>query len=336
MAGTNRRKLTCGADELQSKGRTMTATAGRMVMLALVLVAFVAALVFGLSYMQRERSVETGTRVEAKAEPKVEPKSEIRKESNIGATADVKADAKVESSTAAKPATAATPAVSPPASRPQAESSPAPAKAEAKAETGVPAESSPPADTDRSVPTFDITRVERTGDAVIAGRAAPGATVELLRDGQSLGRAVADQSGQFVMTPPPLPPGNYDLTLRSRLPDGKQAISEQKMAVALDAAESASPAVRSHAETPRPAKDNKMADRSAPEAGGPSQASLPSRKRSTSAVIVSRGDSLWRISRATYGSGELYPLVLRANRSQIRNPDLIYPGQSFVLPRRAR
>ena len=314
----------------------MTATAGRMVMLALVLVAFVAALVFGLSYMQRERSVETGTRVEAKAEPKVEPKSEIRKESNIGATADVKADAKVESSTAAKPATTATPAVSPPASRPQAESSPAPAKAEAKAETGVPAESSPPADTDRSVPTFDITRVERTGDAVIAGRAAPGATVELLRDGQSLGRAVADQSGQFVMTPPPLPPGTYDLTLRSRLPDGKQAISEQKMAVVLDTAESASPAVRSHAETPRPAKDNKMADRSAPEAGGPSQASLPSRKRSTSAVIVSRGDSLWRISRATYGSGELYPLVLRANRSQIRNPDLIYPGQSFVLPRRAR
>jgi hypothetical protein len=336
MAGTNRRKLTCGADELQSKGRTMTATAGRMVMLALVLVAFVAALVFGLSYMQRERSVETGTKVEAKAEPKVEPKSEIKKESNIGATADVKADAKVESSTAAKPATAATPAVSPPASRPQAESSPAPAKAEAKAETGVPVESSPPADTDRSVPTFDITRVERTGDAVIAGRAAPGATVELLRDGQSLGRAVADQSGQFVMTPPPLPPGNYELTLRSRLPDGKQAISEQKMAVALDAAESASPAVRSHAETPRPAKDNKMADRSAPEAGGPSQASLPSRKRSPSAVIVSRGDSLWRISRATYGSGELYPLVLRANRSQIRNPDLIYPGQSFVLPRRAR
>lgn len=336
MAGTNRRKLTCGTDELQSKGRTMTATAGRMVMLALVLVAFVAALVFGLSYMQRERAVETGTRVEAKAEPKVEPKSEIKKESNIGATTDVKADAKVESSTAAKPATAATPAVSPPASRPQAESSPAPAKAEAKAETGVPAESSPPADTDRSVPTFDITRVERTGDAVIAGRAAPGATVELLRDGQSLGRAVADQSGQFVMTPPPLPPGTYDLTLRSRLPNGKQAISEQKMAVVLDAAESASPAVRSHAETPRPVTGNKMTDRSAPEAGKPSQASLPSRKRSTSAVIVSRGDSLWRISRATYGSGELYPLVLRANRSQIRNPDLIYPGQSFVLPRRAR
>lgn len=312
----------------------MTATTGRTVMLVLLLVAFVAALLFGLSYMQRERSGETKSRVEAKAEPKVEPKTEP----NIVPRADVKAEAKAAPATEAKPAAAAAPAVSPPGSRPQAESSSAPAtaKAEAKAETGAPAQPPRPADADRSIPSFDITRVERTGDAVIAGRAAPGATVELLRDGESLGRAVADQSGQFVMTPPPLPPGNYELTLRSRLPDGKQATSEQKMAVALDAAESASAAVRSRAEAPRPVTENKMASRSVPEAGGPSDVRLPSKKRAPSAVVVSPGDSLWRISRATYGSGELYPLVLRANRSRIRDPDLIYPGQSFVLPRRAR
>lgn len=316
----------------------MTATTGRTVMLVLLLVAFVAALVFGLSYTQRERSGETKSRVEAKAEPKVGPKTEP----NIVPRADVKAEAKAAPATEAKPAATATPAVSPPGSRPEAESSSAPAtakaeaKAETKAETGAPAQLPRPADADRSIPSFDITRVERTGDAVIAGRAAPGATVELLRDGESLGRAVADQSGQFVMTPPPLPPGNYELTLRSRLPDGKQAISEQKMAVALDAAESASAAVRSRAEAPRPVTENKMASRSEPEAGGPSDVRFPSKKRAPSAVVVSPGDSLWRISRATYGSGELYPLVLRANRSQIRDPDLIYPGQSFVLPRRAR
>ncbi|EGP06272.1 DedD protein [Bradyrhizobiaceae bacterium SG-6C] len=311
-------------------------------MLVLLLVAFVAALVFGLSYMQRERSGEN-KRVEAKAEPRVEPKAETKAEPKTEPKTAPKADAKAEAKTApmteAKPAATATPAVSPPGSRPQAESSSAPAtaKAEAKAETGTLAQPPRPADADRSVPSFDITRVERTGDAVIAGRAAPGATVELLRDGESLGRAVADQSGQFVMTPPPLPPGNYELTLRSRLPDGKQAISEQKMVVALDAADSASPAVRSRAEAPRPVtEDNKMASRSAPEAGGPSDARLPSKKRAPSAVVVSRGDSLWRISRATYGSGELYPLLLRANRSRIRDPDLIYPGQSFVLPRRSR
>ena len=37
---------------------------------------------------------------------------------------------------------------------------------------------------DESVPVFDIARIERTGDAVIAGRAAPGAIVELLRGGE--------------------------------------------------------------------------------------------------------------------------------------------------------
>ena len=225
------------------------------------------------------------------------------------------------------------PAVSPPASPPQADSSSATARAETKAGTA-PVEPPRPSNTDK--PSFDITRVERSGDAVIAGRAAPGATVELLRDGESLGRAVADQSGQFVMTPPPLPPGNYSLTLRSRSPDGQQATSEQKMAVALDAAQSSSPVAPPRAEAPRPAPETAVADRSAPEAGESSQVRLPSKKRPPSAVVVSRGDSLWRISRATYGSGELYPLLLKANRGQIRDPDLIYPGQSFILPRRAR
>src|SRR6516162_5278099 len=53
--------------------------------------------------------------------------------------------------------------------------------------------------TDQSVPSFDVARTEGTGDAVIAGRAAPGAIVDLLRDGERLDRAVADASGQFVI-----------------------------------------------------------------------------------------------------------------------------------------
>src|SRR5438477_9634144 len=56
-------------------------------------------------------------------------------------------------------------------------------------------------------PTFDIARIEPTGEAVIAGRATPGATVELLRNGELHDRAVADQSGQFVMVPSRLPSG---------------------------------------------------------------------------------------------------------------------------------
>lgn len=49
-------------------------------------------------------------------------------------------------------------------------------------------------------------------------------------------------------------------------------------------------------------------------------------------AIVSRGDSLWRISRRVYGRGLRYTVIYDANQEQIRNPDLIYPGQIFVLP----
>nr|WP_280986387.1 LysM peptidoglycan-binding domain-containing protein [Hansschlegelia zhihuaiae] len=47
---------------------------------------------------------------------------------------------------------------------------------------------------------------------------------------------------------------------------------------------------------------------------------------------VKRGDSLWRISRTTYGQGRRYTVIFTANDDQIRNPNLIYPGQVLVLP----
>src|SRR5262245_16877853 len=84
------------------------------------------------------------------------------------------------------------------------------------------------------VPSFDVARIEPSGDAVIAGRAAPGATVELLRNGEPHDKAVADQSGQFVMVVPRLPAGTYDLTLRARQADGKQITSKQSVAVVLE------------------------------------------------------------------------------------------------------
>jgi hypothetical protein len=92
---------------------------------------------------------------------------------------------------------------------------------------------SPESSADELKPVFDVARVEGSGDAVIAGRAAPAAIVELLRNGELQDRAVADQSGQFVMVPPRLPLGDFELTLRSRQPDGKQAASKQSVAVAL-------------------------------------------------------------------------------------------------------
>src|SRR3979490_3155613 len=149
-------------------------------------------------------------------------------------------------------AATAAPAVPSPASSARDESSAALATAQADA-NAVAAElavSPPPPGTAEAVPVFDIARIERTGDAVIAGRAAPGAIVELLRNGERLDGATADQSGQFVMIPPRLPPGDYELTLRSSERDGTQATSRQSVAVALSEVESSSGAVRSRAEVP--------------------------------------------------------------------------------------
>ena len=110
------------------------------------------------------------------------------------------------------------PMISKPASeaREQSPAELATAKAEANAVVDALAGSPPPPENSDGVPTFDVARIEPTGEAVIAGRAAPGATVELLRDGEVHDRAVADKSGQFVIVPPKLPPGTYDLTLRSK------------------------------------------------------------------------------------------------------------------------
>jgi len=49
-------------------------------------------------------------------------------------------------------------------------------------------------------------------------------------------------------------------------------------------------------------------------------------------VVVQPGNSLWRIARGSYGRGIQYTLIFEANRDQIRDADLIYPGQIFLIP----
>lgn len=53
------------------------------------------------------------------------------------------------------------------------------------------------------------------------------------------------------------------------------------------------------------------------------------------AVIIKRGDNLWRISRKTYGRGIRYTTIYNANRNQIANPHRIYIGQIFKIPENA-
>ncbi|ANM09896.1 MULTISPECIES: Ig-like domain-containing protein [unclassified Rhizobium] len=53
------------------------------------------------------------------------------------------------------------------------------------------------------------------------------------------------------------------------------------------------------------------------------------------AVIIRRGDTLWQISRRTYGLGVRYTTIYIANEDKIIDPDRIRPGQIFGLPKDA-
>ena len=60
------------------------------------------------------------------------------------------------------------------------------------------------------------------------------------------------------------------------------------------------------------------------------QAPLTQSERAS--VIIRRGDTLWQISRRVYGQGVRYTTIYLANEDQIRNPDVIQPGQIFGVP----
>ncbi len=48
-------------------------------------------------------------------------------------------------------------------------------------------------------------------------------------------------------------------------------------------------------------------------------------------VIVMSGDTLWQIAQRFYGNGADYVEIVRNNRGQISDPDLIYPDQQFRI-----
>ena len=52
-------------------------------------------------------------------------------------------------------------------------------------------------------------------------------------------------------------------------------------------------------------------------------------------VVIQPGNNLWKLSRQIYGKGIMYTVIYEANKDQIRNPELIYPGQIFLTPEAA-
>lgn len=52
----------------------------------------------------------------------------------------------------------------------------------------------------------------------------------------------------------------------------------------------------------------------------------------TKTYTVVKGDCLWNIAKKYYGDGSKWTKIYNANKSKIKNPNLIYPGQKLTIP----
>jgi nucleoid-associated protein YgaU len=136
---------------------------------------------------------------------------------------------------------------------------------------------------------------DERGHVTVTGQATPGTVVRVYINDNMVaeGRAAAD--GRWRLAPPdPVGPGKYTLRLDRLAGDGK-ATSRLEL-----------PFERVIV-SPGPTDGRRL--------------------------IVVRGDNLWNIARAHYGTGFHHTVIYGANKDQIRDPDLIYPGQVFSLPK---
>lgn len=145
----------------------------------------------------------------------------------------------------------------------------------------------------------DAVDYDENGRLSISGSAEPGATIQIYLNNRFIGHAKAGEdtgqgSGAWSMSPDdPVTPGLY--TLRADQVDNAGKVI-QRVEFPFARAEPAT------------------------------------EKLKEGTIIVQPGNSLWRIAKSSYGSGFSYTVIYEANKDQIGNPDLIYPGQVFKLP----
>lgn len=80
---------------------------------------------------------------------------------------------------------------------------------------------------------------------------------------------------------------------------------------------------------------NKKTKKKTPKKTPKKQKKVTSTPKASSAkrtYTVKRGDCLWNIAKRFYGNGAKYTKIYDANTNKIANPNLIYPGQVFVIP----
>lgn len=141
---------------------------------------------------------------------------------------------------------------------------------------------------------IDVIDYGEGGAVIVSGRGRAGATVRLYLDNRRIGEGGADLRGLFrIQAEGTIAPGVYRLRADQLDASGK---------------------VTARAETPF-------------QRAAPAEIAVADGR-----VVVQPGNSLWRIARKVYGEGVRYTVIYQANQEQIRDPDLIYPGQIFAVP----
>lgn len=148
--------------------------------------------------------------------------------------------------------------------------------------------------------TLDVSQVSYSagGDLSFSGTAPPGATIQLYLDNAPLARVQAGPAGAWTAHP------------------DTAGLAEDVYTLRVDQV-SADGAVDQRLELPVQHTDLTLND-------GENGETL---------VVVQPGNNLWRVAHAVYGRGLDYTIIYEANSDRIRDPDLIYPGQVFSIPK---
>lgn len=192
------------------------------------------------------------------------------------------------------------------------------------------------------------------GKIFIAGTGEPGTSVSIYLENELLGTALVEEKGAFLFEgAKEIAPGNH--SVRADMTDRKNGKVVARAEVRLIH----EPKVVAQEPKPEPEIQTAVVEESEPEPEVLSEETEPTVEvteeeaavnqeevavlvepeedavpeiRTGSAVIIRRGDNLWQVARRNYGSGIRYTTIFDANRDQIRDPDLIYPGQVFKVP----
>jgi nucleoid-associated protein YgaU len=79
-------------------------------------------------------------------------------------------------------------------------------------------------------------------------------------------------------------------------------------------------------------ESGRRADFSNVESGSSSTAPRSRGDVEVRSYTVIAGDSLSKIAKREYGDAQKWRQIYEANRDQIKDPDLIYPGQVLTIP----